>query len=72
MNIGLSHSIMIKMKLYKEKTLISMKLTDTLMILTDIVKFGESSTQHKNQLIGLFGHTQHLKDGVIELQENYE
>ena len=66
MNIGLLHSIMIKMKLYIEKILISMKLTDTLMILTDIVKFGENLTQHKNQHIGLFGHTQHLKDGVIE------
>jgi GR25 family glycosyltransferase involved in LPS biosynthesis len=39
------------------------------MTLTDIVKYGENSKQNINLNIGLFGHTQFLKIGVIESQE---
>jgi hypothetical protein len=37
----------------------------------DIVKFGENSKHHTNQSIGWYGHTQHLRGGVRELQEIY-
>jgi hypothetical protein len=32
----------------------------------DIVKYGESLTPHKNQLIGLFGLTLNQKDGATD------
>jgi hypothetical protein len=32
----------------------------------DTVKYGEILTQHKNQLIGLFGLTPNQKDGVTD------
>jgi hypothetical protein len=46
--------------------LTSMKLIEFYKTLMVIVKYGESSTQYKNQLIGLYGHTQNQKDGVID------
>jgi hypothetical protein len=37
-----------------------------------MVRFGESFRLKLNQRIGLFGHFQHLRDGVKELQEIYK
>jgi hypothetical protein len=43
-----------------------MRLTDSLEILMDTVKYGENLTPHKNLLIGLFGLTPSQKGGVID------
>jgi hypothetical protein len=41
------------------------------MTLMVIVKYGENFKQNINLSIGLFGHTQYQKIGVIELRETY-
>jgi hypothetical protein len=64
MNFGLLHSTVKMMKLYLERTPTLTRLMGSSEILMDIVKYGENSTQHKNQSIGLYGLTRNLKVGV--------